>query len=152
MSKLLLFLIGQVVFVGVLRLVWKSNATRWNRLARAYAADAPLACKARRHLQSVILVGGGIAFNSYRGIVRVGATNEGMTLSLLPPWSFFHPPLLIPYGDIRIQPTSWYLNTKSFKCSFADASDVEVLVDEELMEWVEAQAARLPRDAGACAG
>jgi hypothetical protein len=48
-------------------------------------------------------VGGGlIGPGGYYGILRVGANSEGLCLAVTPPFRLFHPPLFIPWTQIRI--------------------------------------------------
>ncbi len=144
---LLLHLVGYGVFAGLLYGIWKSNARRWTRLAAAYRAVdfchvAPRP-NAQRTMQTVVLVGGDIGWNSYRGVVAVGVTLEGVSLRLMPPFAAFHPPLLIPFADLRVEPTRWYLLGKSFQLTLSGVSDVRIIIDEELLGWIESQAAEL---------
>ncbi|MEM8944583.1 MAG: hypothetical protein AAGD11_05305 [Planctomycetota bacterium] len=143
MTTLLLNLVGVSVFVGSLAMVWTANARRWNRLALPYCDDRPPIDSTLRQMQSLVLVGGGIAFNSYKGIVTVGISSDGISLRLFAPFSVFHPPLLIPYQDIQVEPTSWYLNCSSFRYSFAAVDDVEMIVDDTLKDWIDREVGRL---------
>lgn len=143
MASVLLFIVGQCVFVGAISLVWRANARRWNRLARAYRTEHLSAGETQLRMQTLILVGGNIAFNSYKGTVTIGLTHAGITLRLLGPFAIYHPPLCIPYSDIDVRPTSWYLNSASFKYSFAQVDDVEIIIDEELKSWIETNVAHL---------
>ena len=131
-----LYLIGFSVFFGSLYLVWKSNAWRWNRLASQYANQVDSPIVAEKKLQQIILVGEGVAYNAYMGITRVGISEIGLSLSLLPPFSIFHPPLLIPFEDMLIEPTSWYLNCTSYKICTARVPQIEIIVDGKLKSWI----------------
>lgn len=101
-------LLSQLVGVGfVLALIagmYKANARRWGRLARAYRVTGHLPSHAETGMQTIILLGGDLGWNSYRGITTVGVAPEGLLLKLMPPFSIFHPPLLIPYSDLSIEP------------------------------------------------
>lgn len=147
-EKLYLYVVGYGVFFGLMYGIWKANARRWTRLARKYGCiDGSLSeesqCFAKRTMQTVILVGGDVGWNSYKGIVTVGVTPEGILLQLMPPFSTFHRPLLIPFRDSRVEPKQWYLFGKSFQYSVAQVSDVQIIVHDELQHWIESQAASL---------
>jgi hypothetical protein len=139
-EKLYLHLVEISVFVGLMYGVMKSNASLWALLARAYRADDGLSCDHQRTMQTVILVGGKVGWNSYNGIVTVGVTREGISLRLLPPFSLFHSPLLIPYREIQIEPRRWYLIGKTSQLTLNAVSDVQVIVHDELLQWIESQA------------
>ncbi len=127
---------GFSVAVDALYIVWKRHAIHWNRIAARYAADVSLPTIAERKLQSIILAGGSVAFACYKGIATDGVTEDGLTLRLLPPWSVFHSPLCIPLDDIPVKPTSWYLNSSSYKLSFVGVADIEITPDGELIDWI----------------
>ena len=142
MQTLILAIFGQGVFFGLMYAVWKANARRWNRLARFYRADDELSeetirCCPMRRMQTVILVGGHVGWNSYKGIVSVGVTNQGIVLRLLPPFSFLHPPLFIPFRESRIEPRKWYLIGRTSQLTVDQVSNVQIILDDELLQWIE---------------
>lgn len=128
--------IGLVVFCGAIRMVWKSHSRRWNRVAVQYPEGSGSEYIAQRKLQSLIFTGDGVAFNSYKGTVSVGLSEAGLALNLLPPFSWLHPPILIPFGDVLVQPATWYLNTESYKLSFRRSQEVQIIIDSELYHWI----------------
>jgi len=138
-EKLMLSLVGYGTFVGLMYGVWKANARRWNRLAAAYRAPAGIQCAAERTMQTVILVGGQVGWNSYKGIATVGVTEEGILLRLMLPFTLFHPPLLIPYGDSQIEPRKWYLIGKTSQLTLRKVGNVQVIIHDELLHWIESQ-------------
>ncbi|WP_146462479.1 hypothetical protein [Rubripirellula tenax] len=129
--------------IGLMCLMWKINARRWTRLARAYSVVDGTDCVAERTLQTVILVAGDIGWNSYKGIATVGVTREGISLQLMAPFSLFHPPLLFPYRDSHVEPRRWFLIGKSFEYTLSGVSDVRMIVDGDLQNWIESQVASL---------
>ncbi|TWU25212.1 hypothetical protein Pla52o_15100 [Novipirellula galeiformis] len=147
-EKLYLNAVGCGVLITLLYVLWKTNARRWSRLARAYRAHDKLQCTASeccptRSMQTVILVGGDIGWNSYKGIATVGVTAEGILLRLMPPFHVFHPPLLIPFRDSHIEPKRWYLIGKTAQFTLSQVSDVQIIVHDELLQWIESQATQL---------
>lgn len=143
-EKLILNTIGMSVFVSLMCFTWKATARRWTRLARVYRAPrniliAESSPSQQQTMQSLILVGGNIAWNSYKGIVKVSVKDEGIELRLFPPFSIFHPPLFIPFRDIQIQPKKWYLVGKTFQMSLTSVKDVQLILHSELVEWVDSK-------------
>ncbi|WP_442510462.1 hypothetical protein SH528x_002085 [Novipirellula sp. SH528] len=94
-------------------------------------------------MQTVILVGGDVGWNSYKGIATVGVTKEGILLQLIAPFSLFHPPLLIPYGATDVEPRKWYLIGKTVQYNLREVSDVKMIVHDDLQDWIESQSASL---------
>lgn len=98
-------------------------------------------------MQTVILVGGDIGWNSYSGITTVGVAPEGLLLKLMPLFAAFHPPLLIPYSELSIQPKRWYLIGKTHECTLRRVSDVRIVIHDELLEWIRSKATKLAAEA-----
>ena len=122
------------LFFGAL---WRF-ACRWRYLAESYAADRgkPLD---KRSLQSAVLLGLG-GFSSLKGILKVGVHDTGISLRIIAPFSLFHTPLFIPYGDIQGWVTTWYLDSRSIELTFRRSPKVKIVVPADLAEWIAARA------------
>ncbi len=147
-EKLFLNLIGYGVLAALLYTISRCNARRWNRLALVYRAPDQLQIdpsrnNACRTMQTVILVGGNVGWNSYNGLITVSVTEQGLLLQLMRPFSAFHSPLLIPFGEIQIEPKRWCLIGKTFQLTLKRVSDVQIIVHDDLLKWIELQASRL---------
>tara|TARA_R110002049_G_scaffold288423_1_gene470946 strand:+ start:132933 stop:133430 length:498 start_codon:yes stop_codon:yes gene_type:complete len=142
-GNVLLHLIAHSLPVGLLFVIWKCNSRRWARLAKAYRAAEETHCFAKRTMQTVMLVGGDVGRNSYKGIVTVSVGREGILLELMLPFSTFHPPLLIPYSACDIEPRQRFLMGDTFQYTLRDVSDVKIIVHDDLQDWIESQAASL---------
>ncbi|TWT50906.1 hypothetical protein Pla22_36490 [Rubripirellula amarantea] len=143
MGNLVLQLFSYSLPIGILCVMWKLNARRWTRLARAYRTRDESNCFAKRTMQTVILVAGDIGWNSYKGIATVSVTQEGIRLQLTPPFSLFHPPLLFPYQDCHVEPKRWYLIGKTCQYTLRGVSDVRMIVHNDLQDWIELQVASI---------
>ncbi|MCR9197649.1 MAG: hypothetical protein NXI04_03300 [Planctomycetaceae bacterium] len=145
MGEVFRMLFGFSVFVGLMYGIWKANARRWTRLARVYKAANPGESMdaVSKRMQTVILTGGHLGYNSYKGIATVSVTGEGLLFRMMPLFSIFHPPLLIPFRDISIAPKKWYVIGKTFQFTFAGVHNVQMIVHSELVEWIEAQTREL---------
>jgi len=138
-------LLGTGIVIGLMAGIWKTNARRWQRLACAYEAhpeSEPATANSQR-MQTVILTGGAVGWNSYKGIITVSVTSDGILFQLMGPFSFFHPPLLISYRDVHVEPKQWYLFGESFQMTFASVKDVQMIIHSELFEWIEQESHRL---------
>lgn len=133
-------LLGACVFVAVLYRMWTGHARRWHILAAEYSGGPVDAIGDALQLQSVILTGSGIAFSSYRGIVTIANDGNGLWLKLLPPFSAFHPPLFLPYSELQIKASSWYLNNSSYKLMLPRVGDIGIIIDGDLANWLIARA------------
>ncbi|APZ96183.1 hypothetical protein [Fuerstiella marisgermanici] len=139
--------VGYGMVIAMMSGIWKSNARRWTRLARVYSAAGPSDCDASncvsKGMQTVILTGRDIGWNSYKGIATVNVTSEGILFQLMFPFCTFHPPLLIPFRDIQVVPRQWYLFGKTFQLTLARVKDVQIIVHSELIDWIARQTSQL---------
>ncbi|QDV63462.1 hypothetical protein [Crateriforma conspicua] len=148
MEKIIMHLFGYGVFVALMVTMSKAHARRWNRLAAKYRANqrptnATTPVFSKRTMQTVFLTGRDIGWNSYKGIVTVSVGDEGIMLSLMPPFSLFHPPLQLLYRDIRMEPTRWGLISNCWRYTVTGVHDVQIVMYDELHEWIQNQAAAL---------
>jgi hypothetical protein len=140
MSQLVLGTFGLAVFVALMAWIWRSGAYRWRRLAAAYGlddADGPGAPLAERHMQSLILRGGRPAWQSHSGITTVGVHETGLAFRLMFPFSIDHPPFFIPFHDLQARVQDWYLNCESYELDTRREQDIKLIVDQDLMHWIE---------------
>ena len=114
----------------------KRSAFRWEHLAARYAGEMSAPPLAEKHMQTVILKGAGIAYNHHGGIATVSITEAALAIRLLPPWSIFHAPLVIPFDDITVSPAAWYAVGESYKLNFANAPEIDVIITGELLNWI----------------
>lgn len=129
-----------VFFAGALYGAFWSQNSRWRRLASAYPPDRPRTPKAEKSLVTIILWGGGFAFMKYFG-VTVGVCDDGLSLRLVFPFSIGSSPVFLPFGEISIVRTSWFLNSGSFAIKTARGG-FEAIIDEEVLGWLQKQTNR----------
>ncbi len=133
-------MLGSCIPVALALGMWKANSRRWRRLAREYRVTGDLPSQAESRMQTLILVGGDIGWNSYKGITTVAVTPEGILLKLMPPFSAFHPPLLIPYSDLTLEPKRWYVIGETYQGTLSRVSDVQFYIDDKLVDWIKSEA------------
>ena len=61
----------------------------------------------------------------------------GIALSVIPPFSFFHKPLFIPYSEIRGWNQFWYVNARSLELEFISAPDVKLVMPASQVKWIQ---------------
>lgn len=112
-----------IVLLILLPIVWFLSmhliaaAGGWRDLARVYRADGPIA-GAREWRNRGGRFG---AATNYNGCLNVAANATGMQLSLWRLFSVAHPPLFIPWSDIRTEPVRG-LFFESVRFSFSRAT------------------------------
>lgn len=133
MSSIFTALFAVGALAGVL---WWQNA-RWRRLARTYPPDRPRTPRIEKSLVTIILWGGGFAFMKYVG-VTVGVCEDGLTLRLMFPLSIGSSPVFLPFSEMTIARTSWFLNSGSFAIKTARGG-FEAIIDDEVLGWLQKQ-------------
>jgi len=79
-----------------------SRVSGWASLAKHYKTDLP-APEHTRSLQSAIIGGA-----RYNGVLSIGINTEGIYLKPFILFSFFHPPLFIPWSDTSVKLGKYY--------------------------------------------
>lgn len=136
------FAFGLAVAVGLFAWAWRRGAYRWRRLAAVYGQvpgwlGKPLA---ERRMQNLILRGGAFGWQSHNGITTVAVFDKGLRFSLMVPFSIDHPPFFIPFADLKATRTDWYLNTESYELDTRREPEIKLILDHDLMRWIEAKA------------
>lgn len=131
------FALTMVLPLGLFLGVWAMIAqARWGYLAEAYAAGRREMPSRRIRMQKLVLKGRRPTFQTYSGITTIGATEEGLWLSLMPGFSFFHEPLFIPWRDIEVERRKWVFYD-ALELTARRAPDVKMIVYPEALEWIE---------------
>ncbi len=136
LSQILLLLFGLGVFAAFYGSMLYRTAFRWRNLAEFYERpwrETP----AKRHLQSATFYGNGVALNTYNGIVTLGVHPDGLALKLLDPFSAFHPPLFVPYDEIKGHKQNWYLNSKAYELEFRQFQDIKIVMPADQVDWIQ---------------
>ncbi len=92
-------------------------------------------------MQDAVLLGLG-GYKSLKGIITIGLHSNGISFRVMPPFALFHPPLFIPYDDIRGWRTTWYLDAHSIELEFLDAPAVKMIVPAAQAEWMQTHSGR----------
>lgn len=135
LEQLYLQAIGLTVFVGALGWALWSQAYRWRQLAASYPSRATRRALAVRPIESFVATGGAPGWTSYHG-VRVEVTEDGLSLRLFWLFAAFSPPLFLPFAEMTVRPTRWYLNTTSFAIRMASTPGVDLIVSEDVLSWI----------------
>jgi hypothetical protein len=127
------------LFAGALYFVMRFQNYRWRLLASAYQSRVRREATTRKRFATLVAIGGIPFFSRYAG-VTIEVCEDGLALSIVPPFSVGAPPLYLPFGEMKIRRTSWYLNSGSFSIKMARGRGVELIVDDALLGWIQANA------------
>jgi hypothetical protein len=125
------------LFLGALYYVLRFQNYRWRLIAEFYRDDAPRTPTAVKRFATVVAFGGLPLFTRYVG-VTIAVCEDGLSLRMIPPFSIGAPPLFLPFAEMTIQRTSWYLNSGSFLIRMARGDCFELIIDDGVMSWLQA--------------
>ena len=129
-------LIASAFPIGLLAVFWQLQTKSWRNIATSYPSCPSQQVLSKRRMQSVILPGGIAKFRSYKGIVTVSVSNEGVSFELMPPWSIGVPRVFAPFADIEVRPSTWYINAECYRLALTN-SETDLLIDSELLNWIQ---------------
>jgi hypothetical protein len=134
-----------VLFAGALYLVLRFQNARWRLLAPSYASSAEKPGRAVKRFATVVARGGMPFFTKYVG-VSIAIHEDGLGLSIVPPFSAGAPALFLPFDEMSVRRTDWYLNCGSFSIRMKRNADMELIIDDGLLSWIQANTDRCELD------
>jgi hypothetical protein len=133
-SQVGMFTFGMAFAAGLVFFMYCRDAWRWRMLAQHYARPW-----ARPHdVRTMHVLYGHGALNSYHGLLKIGLHQNGVSLAIIPPFSFFYfcEPLFIPYSEIKGWQQHWYLGAKSVELEFPRMLEIEMVMPADQVEWI----------------
>lgn len=130
-------LLGLLVFVGLLGFALRLHGRPWRRVSDVYAAVPAAPPLARRFPEQVVISGGGLAYRLYVPLT-VGIHARGISLTLAPVFSIGCPPIFLPFDELSVRPSSWYVWGKAWGLRAAKAGDIEIILGDKPWEWLQA--------------
>ncbi len=128
-------LLGFVVLVGLLRFLLHAHGRMWRRVSDVYGASAGDPPRVRRFPEQAVISGGGLAFRRYVPLTA-GIHARGVSLTLAPPFSIGCPPIFLPFEEMNIRPSGWYVWGEAWGIRAAKASDIEIVVGDKFLDWM----------------
>ena len=122
-----------LVWIGILR--FASAVSGWRALAAQYPAREPFSGPIRRfeHIR--------LGWSNYQNCVNVGASGEGLYLTLWFLFRPFHPPLFIPWSELSAKVArGWLVNRLELRFNLCPG--IILLVSEQLGRQIAADANR----------
>lgn len=128
---------GFLVFTGLLGLVLFTHGRPWRSVADAYGGTPVTPPLASRFPELVVISAGGLAFRRYVPLT-LGIHARGISLTLAPGFSIGCPPIFLPFDELSVRPSSWYVWGKAWGIRAAKAKDVEIVLGDKPWEWLQA--------------
>ena len=119
--------IGFAFVGGMLSFIYWRHGWRWRRIQQAFpeAGEPPIR---KWHLQSVYCHADGLIFNSYRGMVTIGVGEDGLTFSVIPPFSLIQSAFFVPYRDLMAYQQDWLLMGRCCQLEFRGVPDMKMVI------------------------
>jgi hypothetical protein len=129
---------GFAIFAAFMAFAFRIYSVRWRLLTQAYAAPWPAQFVARKRVESIILLGGGLMWSQY--LVSIRVTETGLALRLFP-FHFLNPCALFPFIELKAERSHWYLNKETWQLTAAQAPGFRIMVDRDRLDWIRKNAA-----------
>jgi hypothetical protein len=124
---------GFAVFAAIMVYALHAYSFRWRLMTQAYAAPWPGQFVARKRIESIIVLGGGLMWSQYMVSMRV--TETGLALRLLP-FDFFNSSALFPFAELKAKPSDWYLNKETWELTAELAPGLRIMIDRDMLDWI----------------
>lgn len=131
MPNPLLFLLFPIGFVGIWCLVLGiiSRVSGWSTLAQHYRFSGKFEGQLKRFQSAKI------KFAGFNNCLNIGISDDGFYLAPMVLFRIFHPPLLIPWGDIQTKRVKKFL-VNAYELTFSAAPNVPVLLSERTFNQI----------------
>lgn len=128
-------LFGLVVLVALLRFVLHTHGRMWRCVSDVYGLSPGDPPSVRRFPEQAVLSGGGLAFRRYVPLTA-GIHARGLSLKLAPPFSIGCPPIFLPFEDMNIRTSGWYVWGEAWGIRAAKAAHIEIVISSEFLDWM----------------
>lgn len=128
-------LFGLVVLVGLFRFLILTHGRMWRCVSDVYGASPGDPPRVRRFPEQAVLSGGGLAFRRYVPLT-VGIHARGISLKLAPPFSIGCPPIFLPFEEMNIRSSAWYVWGEAWGIRAVKADNIEIVVGDKFLDWM----------------
>lgn len=153
-SKIWLFgssLIGLGIFAALMWHFARAHSHMW-RLAAARYAGSPRSPKIASKIETAVITTRGATGGLYTGNLRyrvypgllVAILEDGLALSLLPPFNIMCPALFLPFDEMQLKETDWALWPNPFAIRMTRTPDLDIVVDRRVVGWIREHVDRAP--------
>jgi hypothetical protein len=136
--------LGAAVFLGLMWHLARAHSFQWRIVSKAYSGRATTSLLARKVPETIVitergargpLAPGGAGWRNYPG-VRIAVHEDGLALSLVPPFNIMCPPLFLPFVDMEVGSTWWGLWPDPLAIRMKRAPKVDMIVAQDTVRWL----------------
>ena len=135
-SKLLLIIFVAFPFLWIFAIFILSQFSGWAGLAEHYKSDRPINASKSR-FRTMSLGRGTILDVNFSNVVTLEGDSEAIALSLMFPFHFYHPRLVIPLQDISAETFRYFGILKAVRFTFSKSPQTKLTALRSWANWVE---------------
>jgi len=130
-------------FGGVAFYIIHASNSRWREFESLYAAIQPRKPLAKQLTGMVRISQPGARWGHLSGDLKshrhppvmVGVHEDGLTLSIMPPFKYDCRDLFLPFDRMTIEPASWDLLDNEYGVRMAGVDGIEILMFSNVLQW-----------------
>ena len=136
--------LGAALFLGLMWYLARAQSFQWRIVSKAYSGRATTPLLARKVPDTIVitergargpLAPGGAGWGHYPGL-RIAVHEDGLALSLVPPFNIMCPPLFLPFDDMEVASTWWALWPEPVAIRMKRAPKVDMIVAQDTVRWL----------------
>jgi hypothetical protein len=144
--------IGAAVFVALMWWVARAHSRMWRFVSACYAGRAAPAPIAVRTIDTIVIAArgsvgplytGNTAYRAYAG-AKIAVYEDGLALSLIPPFNIMCPPIHLPFGEMDLERTDWALWPEPFAIRMKRLPEIDIILGRDTVQWLRARTDRPP--------
>lgn len=130
-------------FGGVAFYIMHASTGRWREYELLYAAIEPRVPIAKKMAGMVRISQPGFRWGHLSGDLKshrhppvmVGIHEDGLSLSIVPPFKYGCRDLFLPFDKMTIEPANWDMLHKEYGIQMEGVDGIEILMFSTIMEW-----------------
>lgn len=130
-------------FGGVAFYIMHASTGRWRDYERLYAATKPCKPLAKKMTGMVRISQPGFRFGHLSGDLKshrhppvmVGIHDDGLSLSIVPPFKYGCRDLFLPFDQMTVEPASWDLLDNEYGVRMEGVEGIEILMFSNILQW-----------------
>lgn len=145
-EQLYLTVVGMVslgVFGGIAFTIMHASTSRWREYELLYAAIEPREPRAKKLAGMLRISQPGFRWGHLSGDMKshrhppvvVGVHDDGLSLSIVPPFRHGCRDLFLPFDQMTIEPAAWDLSPNEYGIQMEGVDGIEIVMFSNVMEW-----------------
>lgn len=139
----LVAMISLAFFGGLAFYIIHASNSRWREYETYYAVIEPRLPLAKKLAGMVRISQPGFRWGHLSGDLKshrhppvvVGVHDDGLTLSIAPPFRYGCRDLFLPFSKMTIEPAVWDFSSKEYGIRMEDVDGIEIVMFSTIMHW-----------------